>query len=449
MLPVLSLFFCAGDFAVLDQDKHRYWHKQQYSYLFFASLRLCVSVQADNAKRETRNAKLHMQQQHSPVVELLRELIRIPSPNPPGDTRAMADYCAALLERAGFETMVVAPDGRAWSTIGVAGTESGPSLLFHAHIDTVPLGQNASWRYDPFSGTIADGRIYGLGSIDDKAPLAAMLRAAVDCAAGGPLRGRLVVACAGDEEVGGQLGTRWLVDQGYVPACDFVIVGEQTHNRVAIAHKGVLRAAVHVRGRTAHATDPARGRNAINGMAQLILDLERYGSEVLAQRSHPLVGAPSINVGVINGGVSANVVADACTIKLDRRMVPGEDPGEVRAELEAIVAARGRADPEREYALDSFLVSPWFESRGDDRYTQRLLELCAAETGAPAEPVGYLPGSDAKHLLGVARRGMVVFGPGSYEQAHAVDEYTEAGELEQTYRILARFADELIGGAPC
>lgn len=390
-----------------------------------------------------------MQPQPSPVVELLQQLIRIPSPNPPGDTRAIAEFCAEWLRRAGFETVVAAPDDRAWSVVGTAGPDAGPSLLYHAHIDTVPLGQNAEWRYDPFSGTLADGRIYGLGSIDDKAPLAAMLQAAADTCASGRLRGRLVVVCAGDEEVGGQLGTRWLVDQGYVPPCDFVVVGEQTHNRVAVAHKGVLRAAFHVRGRTAHATNPARGRNAINGMAQLILDLERYGAEVLAQRSHALVGAPSINVGVISGGVSANVVADACTIKVDRRMIPGEDPAEVRAELEAIASARGRSDEEREYAVDSFLVSPWFESRGDDPYTLRFLAVCSAETGAPAEPVGYLPGSDAKHLLQVARRGMVVFGPGSYELAHAVDEYTELRELEQTYRILARFAAELLGGAQC
>lgn len=381
------------------------------------------------------------------VVHLLRELVRIPSPNPPGDCRAIAEFCAGFLRDAGFATDLVAPDGRAWSVVAVAGEGPGPSLLYHAHIDTVPLGQNARWTYDPFAGEVADGRLYGLGSIDDKAPLAAMLRAAADVHAEGPLRGRLVVVCAADEEVGGQLGTRWLADQGYIPPCDVVVVGEQTRNRVAVAHKGVLRATFHVRGRTAHATEPRRGRNAINGIAHLILALERYQTETLDPRTHPLLGAPSINVGVIEGGVSANVVADVCSIKVDRRMIPGEDPAAVRAELEAIAALRAREDPEREYAVGDFLVSNWFESRADDPWTRRLIALCAEETGAPAEPVGYLPGSDAKHLVALARQGIVVFGPGTYEVAHAADEYTEIAELEATHRILSRFAGELLRGA--
>ena len=258
------------------------------------------------------------------------------------------------------------------------------------------------------------------------------------------MRGKLVVVCAADEEVGGRLGTKWLADEGHIPECDFVVVGEQTHNRVATAHKGVLRAAFHVAGRTSHATDPWRGRNAINGMAHLILDLERYQTEVLEPRRHPLLGPPSINVGLIEGGVGSNVVADACTIRVDRRMVPGEDPAEVQRELEAIVVERQAADPSRTYSVDSFLVSNWFQSSLDDPLGQTFLRISAEETQTPAEPIGYLPGSDAKHLVDKARRGMVVFGPGTYQVAHSTDEYTDIQELHTTARILQRFADEVL-----
>jgi len=379
------------------------------------------------------------------LVALLQQLIRIPSPNPPGDCRAIADFCAAYLRGAGFATTLVAPDDRAWSVVGVLGEADSPSLLYHAHIDTVPLGQNARWSVDPFTGTVADGRVYGLGSVDDKAPLAAMLLAAADIGAqAARLNGRLVVVCAAEEEVGGRLGTKWLVDNGYVPACDFVVVGEQTQNRVATAHKGVLRAAFHVAGRTSHATDPWRGRNAINGMAHLILDLERYQAEVLEHRPHPLLGPASINVGVIAGGVSANVVADACTIRVDRRMVPGEDPQAVIAELEQIVAARQAADPERTYTVGEYLVSNWFQSDADSELLRRFLRISAEATGTPPAPVGYLPGSDAKHLVDVARQGMVVFGPGTYEVAHSTDEFVAVDELETTYRILRHFAAETL-----
>ena len=379
------------------------------------------------------------------LVDLLRELIRIPSPNPPGDCRAVAEFCERYLAAAGFTTTLVAPDERAWSVIGQAGNDDGPTVMYHAHIDTVPLGQNARWAYDPFGGEVDNGRIYGLGSVDDKAPMAAMLRAAASLKARlDAVRGRLVIVCAADEEVGGRLGTRWLADNGYLPPTDFAVVGEQTHNRVATAHKGVLRAAFHVAGRTSHATDPWRGRNAINGMAHLILDLERYQSEILEARPHPLLGAPSINVGLIEGGVGSNVVADRCTVRVDRRMVPGEDPQAVMEELRAIVATRQAADPERTYSVDSFLVSNWFQTDIDNDYTQRFLAISAAATDTPREPVGYLPGSDAKHLVDIVRGGMVVFGPGSYQVAHSTDEYTEVAELVTTYTILQRFIDEAL-----
>ncbi len=383
----------------------------------------------------------------SNLVELLQQLIRIPSPNPPGDCRAMAAFCAAYLEDAGFSTTMVAPDDRAWSVVAQTGNDDGPTILLHAHTDTVPLGQNARWSCDPFAGVVDEGRVYGLGSVDDKAPLAAMLWAAASLKPRlHALRGRLVVVCAADEEVGGQLGTKWLADNGYLPPTDFAVVGEQTHNRVATAHKGVLRASFHVAGRTAHATDPWRGRNAINGMAHLVCDLERYQREELESQPHPLLGPPSINVGLIDGGVGSNVVADRCTIRVDRRMVPGEDPQAVIAELQAVTAARQALDPERSYSVDSFLVSNWFQTDASDPFTRRMLAISAEETGSTAEAVGYLPGSDAKHLVDVVRGGMVIFGPGTYQVADSTDEYTDIAELVTTYTVLQRLLDEALFG---
>jgi len=386
-----------------------------------------------------------MTEEVPPVARLLQQLIRVPSPNPPGDCRAIAELCCQLLEAAGFATQMVAPDERAWSVIGTLGNDDGPTLLYHAHIDTVPLGHNARWTHDPFAAEIVDGRIYGLGSIDDKASLAAMLQAGQDLRRD-TLRGRLIIVCAADEEVGGRLGTRWLADNGYLPPADFIVVGEQTHNRVAIANKGVLRACFHTAGRTAHATNPRAGVNAINGMAHLIADLERYQEDVLDHRTYPLLGAPSINVGRIEGGVSANVVADACHIWVDRRMVPPEDPQAVIAELQALAAERQARASNLAVTVDSFQISNWFQAPVDDPLTQLLLRLSAEELSVPPEPVGYLPGSDAKHLVGLARHGIVVFGPGSYTVAHATDEYTEIAELVAASTILHRFAAQVLLG---
>ena len=378
------------------------------------------------------------------VVSLLQQLVRIPSPNPPGDSLAIADFCEAFLKKAGFETAKVTPDERAWSVVGYIGNGRGPTIMYHAHIDTVPLGQNNNWHCDPFGGELINQRVYGLGSVDDKAALAAMLQAATDsCSGAKEISGRLIIVCAADEEVGGILGTKWLVERGYLPQCDFIVVGEQTHNRVATANKGVVRAVFRVNGRAAHATEPWRGRNAINGMAHLLLALEAYQSR-LDQNGHPLLGPPSINAGAIQGGVSANVVPDACLLYIDRRMVPGEDPQIVIRELQAIAETLQASDPERSYQVSDFQISNWFQSSSGDPLTHRFLALASEITGAPKEPVGYAPGSDAKHLTTVARQGIVVFGPGTYEVAHSSDEFTDIAELESTYLIFRRFIEETL-----
>ena len=109
-----------------------------------------------------------------------------------------------------------------------------------------------------------------------------------------------------------------------------------------------------------------------------------------------------------------------------------------------VTVERQAADPSRTYSVDSFLVSNWFQSSLDDTLGQTFLQISAEETQTPAEPIGYLPVSDAKHLVDKARRGMVVFGPGTYQVAHSTDEYTDIQELCTTARILQRFADEVL-----
>ncbi len=378
-------------------------------------------------------------------VTLLQELVRIPSPNPPGDTRAIAAAVAEWVRGAGCEVRVLAPEAKPEAASVVATVGQGdPVIMLHAHVDTVPIAAAEAdrWSLDPYAAEIRDGRLYGKGSVDDKAPLAAMMVTAAHVAAGRDrLRGTLVLVAAAEEETGGQLGTRWLAEAGYLPACDFIIVGEQTHNRVATAHKGVLRATVRVHGRSAHATNPDRGVNAITAMARIVLALEDYHRS-LAERVHPMVGVPTCNVGVIQGGSTANAVPDHCVIYLDRRMIPGEDPAAVQAELEAVV--RGVDIAPAEATMSGFQVSDWFSSSAEGPLAKLFLDCVARELQDSPGPVGYLPGSDAKHLTGLTRGEMVIFGPGSYEVAHAADEYVDLAEFATTVKILIDFAGRVL-----
>lgn len=384
------------------------------------------------------------------LIELLQALIRIPSPNPPGDTRAIANFIAGWMRGIGCTVSMPAPAVKLEAVNVIATLGSGdPVIMLHAHIDTVPIAADEAqhWRVDPYAAAIENGRVYGKGSVDDKAPLAAMMHALAEVAhGGGPKRGTVVLVAAAEEEVGGQLGTRWLADSGHLPMCDFIIVGEQTHNRVATAHKGVVRATVRATGRSVHATNLDRGVNAITAMARAVLALEQYHRD-LSQRVHPIVGVPTCNVGVIQGGSTANAVPDSCVAHLDRRMIPGEDPAEVQRELTTVIAGVNAAPAS--LSVGDFLVSNWFSSSVDSPLARSFLNAVQAELNADPGPVGYLPGSDAKHLTGIARGEMVIFGPGSYEVAHAYDEYVEISELEATANIIKRFiAQTLNGGEP-
>jgi len=376
-------------------------------------------------------------------VQLLQDLVRIASPNPPGDTRAIADFIAEFMEHFGCRVEKLAPPQKPEARSVVASIGQGdPVIMLHAHIDTVPIGETeaAKWSVDPYGAVIREGKLYGKGSVDDKAPLAAMMAALVH-AAQHPMHGTLVLVAAAEEEVGGRLGTRWLADNGHLPMCDFIVVGEQTHNHVATAHKGVMRATVRTTGKSAHATNPDRGINAITAMAHVVLVLDAYHQE-LARRQHPIVGNPTCNVGVIQGGSTANAVPDICTVQLDRRMIPGEIPDEVRAEMIRVIASLDVSPAE--VSIGDFLVSNWFESTVNTPLAQTFLNCVQAQLQAHPGPIGYLPGSDAKHLTGQTRGEMIIFGPGSYEVAHAYDEYVDLREFQATVDILINFVNKTL-----
>lgn len=397
---------------------------------------------------EPSTAQSHTQLITSPLTLLLADLVRIPSPNLPGDTQQIAAYIAERLKGPNVTVQTVAPPSKPIAPSVIATVGSGlPVVMLHAHIDTVPIAANEAkhWSVDPYAAAIREGKLYGKGSVDDKAPLAAMMQVFIEARERSIthlITGTLILVAAAEEETGGQLGTKWLADNGYLPDADFIIVGEQTANRVATAHKGVVRATVHATGKSVHATNPDRGINAIVAMSKAVLALAAY-HQALATRQHPLVGSPTCNVGVIQGGSTANAVPDACTAYLDRRTIPGENPEVVKQELRDVIASV-EASP-AELTISEFLVSNWFDSTCDSPLGQQFLDCIREVTGGDPGPIGYLPGSDAKHLMACKRGEMVIFGPGSYEVAHAFDEYVDLAELAQTAEILGRFIKSALG----
>jgi len=384
------------------------------------------------------------------AIELLQQLIRIPSPNPPGDTRDIAAFIADMMREAGCTVTTPAPDVKPEAVNVVATIGQGaPVVMLHAHIDTVPIAETEAekWSVDPYAAVVQDGKIYGKGSIDDKAPLASMMLTML-MAAEQPdkLNGTLVLVAAAEEEVGGRLGTRWMADHGHMPDCDFIVVGEQTGNKVAVAHKGVMRATIRTTGKSVHATNPDRGINAITAMSRVVLALDAYHRQ-LSERKHPIVGVPTCNVGVIEGGSTANAVPDKCIVKIDRRMIPREKPEDVQSEIRNVVESVDVGVAEA--FVDDFLFSSWFDSTIDSELAKTFMACVSDVLNDDAGPVGYLPGSDAKHLMDNVKDSgeMIIFGPGSYEVAHAFDEYVTVDDYNATTAILKLFVEKTLLGS--
>jgi acetylornithine deacetylase/succinyl-diaminopimelate desuccinylase family protein len=369
------------------------------------------------------------------VAPLLRSLVAIPSVNPAleGGTgeAILAEFVADLLHEIGasVEVQDVLP-GRP-NVIGtLPGRDGSRRLLFEAHLDTV---QTTGMTVDPFGGEVREGRLYGRGSCDTKASLAAMLLA-LRALRQAPPACDVVLAAVIDEEVTFH-GAKALA------ACDIrasgVIVGEPTDLRLVIAHKGVVRFYVEARGKVAHSATPADGLNAIEGMMRVI-DYLSGEADRLAARAHRLTGPPTVCVTQILGGSGINTVPERCTIHVDRRVIPGEEPIAAFQELREGIEQVARGFPGQVVVREPYLLDDPMETEPDAPVV-RALAGAVSEVVGRADLVGRPYATDASKL---AKAGIpcVVFGPGSLADAHTAAESVPLGEVAQAAEILFRTA---------
>jgi acetylornithine deacetylase len=370
------------------------------------------------------------------LIETLAGLVRINSVNPAyGDGGSEANL-APLVENffadQGIETFRQEVFPGRWNVIARLPGSSVRRVVLEAHMDTVSI---KGMSIPPFEPAIRDGRLYGRGAVDDKAGLAAMMQAVASIKADGLTPPCEVwFAAVVDEEFS---------YRGVVKLCEGLqaeaaIVAEPTEMRVVVASKGVLRFRILTEGKAAHSSKPHLGVNAISHMSRLVLALEAMNGR-LAARKHPLLGAATLNVGVITGGVQVNLVPDQCVIEVDRRLLPGEKPVDVKMAfqelLDNLAALHVGFEARIEAPLllvDEALDTPMNTSVVScARRVLRTMKLNERPCGVPF-------GSDASKL---SRAGVpaIVFGPGSIDQAHAADEYVELAQVEQAMDFYRRF----------
>jgi len=331
----------------------------------------------------------------SDVVDIARQLVAIGSVNPMGRDQtgspfgeaALTDYLEAFFRRLGVPTQrqAVAP-GREnlVATLRMPGARS--TLLLEAHQDTVPV---EGMTVDPFGGELRDGRVWGRGACDDKGPMAAMLAAVARLVREQPDgAASVVMACTVDEEhtFGGI--SRLLADP---PTATMAIVAEPTQLEVVVAHKGVVRWKQRTHGTSAHSSTPERGENAVYRMAPVVAAMRDYARQLADRAPHPLLGPPTLSVGVIEGGTGVNVVPESCEIQIDRRLLPDEASAEAIAQVRHYLSER----PEIDFAVE--FGEPWIDVPG-------------LETAAD-EPVVKVASTAVERVLGRAERWAFRTGP--------------------------------------
>ncbi|PTW60140.1 acetylornithine deacetylase/succinyl-diaminopimelate desuccinylase family protein [Breoghania corrubedonensis] len=390
-------------------------------------------------------------------VEFLKELVKVPSDNPPGDCEAHAERTAELLQELGFkveqhpvpEPFVRQNGMRSVTNLivrQVFGAGTGPTIALNAHGDVVPPGDG--WTTDPYGAEEHNGAVYGRGvavSKSDFATYAFALLALIAEPDG--LNGAVELHFTYDEEAGGFVGPKWLLGQELTKP-DYAISAGFSY-AITTAHNGCLHVEVLVRGRQAHAGMPETGADALEAsvpiLAALYDERHRLAGVHSAQKG---IDTPKLTIGLINGGINTNVVPDRITFRVDRRLIPEENGAAVEEGLrELIMAAAPSTDGIEVECRRIMLAEPLRPGDGTDVLVKAIAIPAEAILGEPIGVTGIPLYTDARHY---AEAGIptVLYGAGPRSilkaNAHGADEHLYLGDLKAATEIVALALKDLL-----
>ena len=378
------------------------------------------------------------------VVEIAKELIAVPSfLGAPHKEERVGEVIKGYLDRRGIEVHSQEVGEHRENIVAVLhGKGNGKSLMLNGHLDTVPPGE----MKDAFSPRVQKGKLFGRGSADMKGALAAMVVALMDIAKSGiELAGDLIFLGVVGEETGSP-GMDYFLNHSQIKP-DFAVVGEPTSLEIGIAHKGVAWIHLVTEGVPAHGSTPEKGVNAILHMMEIIGAIQANLIPKLANKSHPLIGSPSINIGEISGGTDPNIVPEKCIVGIDRRWIPGESHASIMGEFHGVFGEVQRQIPDLKAkvsfieAFDKVPHEP-FEIASDHPFVIKMSEVAKKSLGIVPRKVNLNYWTDGA-LLCKAGIPTLIFGPGAPAQAHTKNEFVETEELVKAAQIYRQLALEI------
>lgn len=392
----------------------------------------------------------------------LAELVKVPSDNPPGDCAAHAVRAKALLEGLGFSVESHAVPADAVAAVGMKSCANlvvrhrfgpGPVIALNSHGDVVPPG--LGWTHDPYGAVVVEGphgpAMFGRGVAVSKSDFAtytwALLALIEQAKAGARFAGAIELHFTYDEEAGGEIGPKWLLEQG-ISKPDLAI-GAGFSYAVVTAHNGCLHLEVTVTGKQAHAAMPETGVDALAAATGILSALYASRAGLAATRSAiPGISTPSLNVGLISGGINTNVVPDRITFRLDRRIVPEENAAAAEAGLRALIDRAAAAYPGISVAVKRImLASPLAPQPGWEKIASALQRHAKAVLGVEVGTTGSPLYTDARHY---SEKGIpiVLYGAGPRTlleaNGHNADENLQLNDLRAATKVVALTLADLL-----
>jgi len=378
----------------------------------------------------------------SELVAILSDLIALPSPYPPGTSVEICAYTAKRLKKAGYKVEIATHKKGVDNVVArMKGKAKGPVIAFNAHVDTVGVGERSNWKSDPYKALVKGGLVYGLGAGNCKGSMAVQIWIAEEIARrGGPASGELIFTFVADEENLGPEGMEYLRKSGKVRP-DALILGAQTENNLIVAERGVMWARITTKGRAAHAGNPAAGDNAILRMMRLVGALGSYYDKALKSRVSGAMKS-TVNIGMFHGGHNTNVVPSACTVEIDRRLLPNEKVKDAFKELKKVVDGVG--EPKSMYAVEFLTGTNGFFAPENGAAVGAFEAAVKAHSRRKVKFLNATGVSDGRYYAddGI---DIINFGPGSGAQGHAANESVPIAEMVDAAHIQLDVVKRLLG----
>jgi len=402
-----------------------------------------------------RTIEDYLAAQRDNQARFLAELVKVPSDNPPGDCAPHAKRAAELLEGLGFEverhpvpTDVVRANGMISATNLVVRERfgPGPTIALNAHGDVVPPG--LGWSVDPYGATIKDGFMYGRGVAVSKSDFATYAYALLALKAGNAkLAGAVELHLTYDEETGGNIGPAWLLAQG-ISRPDFAISAGFSYG-ITTAHNGCLHLEVEIIGKSAHAARPDTGIDALEAATGVLADLYAIRKTYAANRSKVIgIDSATLTVGLISGGINTNVVPDKVTFRVDRRIIPEEDPAEAEAALTRQIRESAAKWPGVTCNVRRILLAvPFVPIPGQEKLVAAIARHATPIMGEEVKPHGVPIYTDAR-LYSTAGIPTVLYGAGPHTlleaNGHRADEKLKLDDLYKATHVVALALADLL-----